>query len=57
MDTKLHSTIDKVSGRAKHTAGAATGDKSLESEGSLQETKGKVTGKLADVKDKIKGDD
>lgn len=57
MDTKLHSAIDKVSGRAKHVAGAATGNKSLEGEGALQEGKGKLTGKLADAKDKLSGKD
>jgi uncharacterized protein YjbJ (UPF0337 family) len=46
--------IDKVKGKIKQAAGAASGDKKLEREGKLDEAKGKVKGAVEDVKHVIK---
>ena len=46
--------IDKVKGKIKQAAGAATGDKKLEDEGKLDEAKGKIKGVVEDVKHVIK---
>lgn len=46
--------IDKVKGKIKQAAGAASGDKSLEREGKVDEAKGKVKGAVEDVKHAVK---
>ena len=46
--------IDKVKGKIKQAAGALTGDKKLEREGDVDETKGKVKGAVEDVKHAVK---
>ncbi len=43
---------DKISGRAKQTVGAATGDEEIKREGERQEDKGKLKGKLDSAVDK-----
>ena len=47
--------IDKVKGKIKQTAGAATGDKKLEREGKLDTAKGKVKGAFEGAKQTVKG--
>jgi len=46
--------IDKVKGKIKQAAGAATGDKKLEREGKVDEAKGKVKGAVEEVKQAVK---
>lgn len=46
--------IDKVKGKLKRAAGAATGDKKLEREGRVDEAKGKVKGVAEEVKQAVK---
>jgi uncharacterized protein YjbJ (UPF0337 family) len=46
--------IDKVKGKIKQAAGAVTGDKKLEREGNVDETKGNVKGAVEDVKHAVK---
>jgi uncharacterized protein YjbJ (UPF0337 family) len=46
--------IDKVKGKMKQTAGILTGDKKVEREGKVDETKGKVKGAVEDVKHAVK---
>jgi uncharacterized protein YjbJ (UPF0337 family) len=46
--------IDKAKGKIKQVAGALTGDKKLEREGKVDETKGKVKGTVEDVKHAVK---
>lgn len=46
--------IDKVKGKIKRVAGVLTGDKKLEVEGKLDETKGKAKGAVEDVKHAVK---
>jgi uncharacterized protein YjbJ (UPF0337 family) len=47
--------VDKVKGKIKRTAGVLTGSKKLESEGRVDEAKGKVKGAVEDVKHAFKG--
>ncbi len=46
--------IDKVKGKIKQAAGAATGDKKLQREGQVDEAKGKVKGATEEVKHAVK---
>ena len=46
--------IDKVKGKAKQAAGAATGDKKLERQGKVDEAKGNVKGAVEEVKHAVK---
>ncbi len=46
------SIIDKITGRAKKTAGDVTGDSSLRREGSKEERKGEEKDKLARAQDR-----
>jgi uncharacterized protein YjbJ (UPF0337 family) len=46
--------IDKVKGKIKQAAGAATGDKKLEAKGKLDEAKGNVKGAVEEVKHAVK---
>jgi uncharacterized protein YjbJ (UPF0337 family) len=43
--------MDKIKGRAKEAAGAATGDKATESEGRSDQTKGAAKEKKGKIKD------
>ncbi|MDP8936966.1 MAG: CsbD family protein [Actinomycetota bacterium] len=45
---------DKLKGHAKEAAGDITDDKSLEREGKVDKTSGKVKGKVDDITDKLK---
>jgi uncharacterized protein YjbJ (UPF0337 family) len=45
---------DKMKGKVKETAGAATGDRELEAEGKADMLKGKVKEKVEDAKRAIK---
>ncbi len=49
------SNQDRFEGKAKETAGKATGDDELEAEGRTQHAKGKVEGKVEEAKDTVKG--
>ena len=46
--------IDKVKGKIKQTAGAATGDRKLEAKGKLDQAKGNVKGAVEEVKHAVK---
>jgi len=46
---------DKFAGKAKETAGKATGDDELEAEGQTQHAKGTFEEKVDDAKDTAKG--
>ncbi len=46
--------IDKVKGKIKQAAGAASGDKKLENEGKIDEAKGNVKGAFEDAKHAVK---
>lgn len=45
---------DKLKGHAKEAAGDITDDKSLEREGKVDKTSGKVKGKVDEITDKLK---
>ena len=45
---------DKAKGRVKQAVGGATGDRELQAEGHVDETKGKAKGVVEDVKHGIK---
>ena len=45
-------TSDKITGKAKETAGNVTDDDSLKREGKTQHAKGEAKGLIGDVKDK-----
>lgn len=46
--------IDKVKGKIKQAAGAAAGDKRLETEGKVDEAKGRAKGALEEAKHAVK---
>ncbi|MCW2924638.1 MAG: CsbD-like [Thermoleophilia bacterium] len=46
-------TTDKLMGRAKETAGAATGNDDLKARGEGDQAKGEVKGKVNDAVDKV----
>ncbi len=50
-------TVDQAKGKVKEGWGNLTGDKSTEAEGKVDQLKGKVKEGIADVKDRIDGDD
>ncbi|MGT2957761.1 CsbD family protein [Streptococcus bovimastitidis] len=52
---KFESKIEQAKGTVKETAGKATGDKSLETEGKLNKISGKVKELKADAKDTAEG--
>ena len=45
-------TMDKLKGKAKEVAGAATGDRSMENEGKLDQAKGSVKNAVENLKDR-----
>jgi len=51
---KMGEFIDKAKGKVKQDAGALSGDKELEREGKVDETKGKIKGTAEDVKHGVK---
>jgi uncharacterized protein YjbJ (UPF0337 family) len=53
-EDRLNSAGNTIGGKVKETAGVVTGDRQLEGEGKLQQVKGAVQDKVADVKDAIK---
>jgi uncharacterized protein YjbJ (UPF0337 family) len=54
MEKQMGEIIDKAKGKIKQAAGAVAGDKKLEQEGKVDETKGKVKGAVEDVKHAVK---
>ncbi|HFI0446940.1 TPA: CsbD family protein [Streptococcus suis] len=52
---KLNAKKDELVGTAKKVTGKVTGDKELETEGKVEELKGKAESILADAKDAVKG--
>lgn len=46
--------IDKVKGKMKQAAGAATGDKKLQREGQVDQAKGKAKGAAEELKHAVK---
>ena len=54
LDAPMGEIIDKVKGKIKQTAGAATGDKKLEAKGKLDQAKGNVKGAVEEVKHAVK---
>jgi uncharacterized protein YjbJ (UPF0337 family) len=55
LDDKAKNAAQEVAGRAKETAGAATGDRSLEAEGHKDEVAGNLKQAGEHVKDAVKG--
>jgi uncharacterized protein YjbJ (UPF0337 family) len=51
---KGEGAVDKLKGRAKEAAGAATGDETMKSEGRSDQTKGTAKEKKGKVKDLFK---
>jgi uncharacterized protein YjbJ (UPF0337 family) len=45
--------IDKLKGKAKRLEGRLTGDRVRETQGAVEETKGKVEGAIAGLKDRV----
>lgn len=54
-DEKLDAKLGQISGKVKETLGKVSGDKSLETEGKVEKTSGKLEEFAADAKDSIKG--
>lgn len=54
LSDKFDAAKDKVGGKIKETIGHATDDKSMEAEGKLDQAKGTVKDKVADVKAHLK---
>lgn len=50
-DDKLRNTAEETGGKVKETAGRATGDERLESEGKADQTKANLKQAAEDVKD------
>ena len=53
-DDRAKGTANDLGGKIKEGAGKLTGDRSLESEGHMDQAKGKAQKALADVKDAFK---
>jgi uncharacterized protein YjbJ (UPF0337 family) len=53
-EVEMGELTDKAKGKAKQMGGIATGDRELEAEGKVDESKGKVKGAFEDVKQGIK---
>ncbi|GAA5348234.1 CsbD family protein [Streptococcus uberis] len=54
-DEKVKAKLGQISGKVKETIGKVSGDKSLETEGKVEKTSGKLEEFAADAKDSIKG--
>lgn len=54
-DERLKGKAEEIKGDLKQRVGGATKDRSLEGEGALDESKGKLRQAAADVKEKVKG--
>jgi uncharacterized protein YjbJ (UPF0337 family) len=52
---RVKGSAKNVGGKVKETAGKATGDEKLKSEGVLDQVKGKVQNAVGGIKDAIKG--
>ena len=46
---------NRIAGKVKEIGGKVTGDQELETEGKVQNARGKVENAVDDVKDKVKG--
>jgi uncharacterized protein YjbJ (UPF0337 family) len=55
-DDKLGAKADELKGQVKEGVGDATDDKSLETEGKVDQAKGHLTESAEKVKDAFKGD-
>ncbi|HEM3610851.1 TPA: CsbD family protein [Streptococcus suis] len=55
MSEKLDAKLDQVKGSVKEGFGKLTGDKKVETEGTVDNVTGKVKETLADGKDAVKG--
>ncbi|MBV1943316.1 CsbD family protein [Streptococcus parasuis] len=55
MSEKLDAKLDQVKGSVKEGFGKLTGDKKVETEGTVDKVTGKVKKTLADGKDAVKG--
>lgn len=53
-DDHARGAANSIGGKIKEGIGKLTGDKSLESEGNLDQAKGKAQGALGDLKDAFK---
>ena len=53
-EDRTRGAANNIGGKIKEGLGKLTGDKSLESEGHVDQAKGKAQGALADVKDAFK---
>ena len=51
----MSGTTDKIKGSVKETVGKVTGDKSLETEGKVDQAKGEAKNVARDVSDAAKG--
>lgn len=54
-DEKVKAKLGQISGKVKETIGKVSGDKSLETEGKVEKTSGKLEEFAADAKDSVKG--
>ncbi|TCD45937.1 CsbD family protein [Streptococcus sp. X16XC17] len=54
-EEKLDAKMQELGGTAKELVGKATGDKEVETEGQVDQVKGKVKAAAEDVKDAISG--
>ena len=55
-DDRVRGTANNLGGKIKEGLGKLTGDKSLESEGHMDQAKGKAQQALGDVKDALNPD-
>lgn len=56
LDDRIENTAEKAGGKVKETAGDATGNENLKTEGKVDQAKADVKNVGEDVKDKLKGD-
>lgn len=54
-EEKLDAKLEELGGAAKELVGKATGDKEVETEGQVDQIKGKVKAAAEDVKDAVSG--
>lgn len=54
-DEKVKAKLGQISGKVKETIGEVSGDKSLETEGKVEKSSGKLEEFAADAKDSVKG--
>ena len=56
-DDRVRGTANNLGGKIKEGLGKLTGDKSLESEGHMDQAKGKAQQALGDIKDALNPDE